>query len=168
MEERRYTVWKSVQLAMLSSPRTLSTYIITSLHQTPFLYTREMSILSKETRIILAIEAIHITKKMSIRRAIKTYDLLESSFCDRMKGMIPLIERCNGRCWLILAEEETFLRYILDLDSQGFTPRIDGVEDMANILFTIYNTKRIDARWVYRFVYQHLELKIHLSYLYDF
>ncbi len=91
------------------SPRALSTYIITSLRQTSFLYIREMSALSKEIKITLVIEAIRITKKMSIRRAAKIYDLLESSFRDRMKGMTPLVERCNGRYRLIPVEEETFL-----------------------------------------------------------
>ncbi len=55
-----------------------------------------MSTLSKETKITFAIEAIRTTKKISIRRAIKTYDLPESLFCDRMKGMTPLAEKRNG------------------------------------------------------------------------
>ncbi len=105
-----------------------------------------MSALSKETRIILTIEAIRITKKMSIRRIAKIYNLFESSFYDRMKDMIPLAERYNGRCRLTLAEEEMFLRYILDLDSRGFIPRIDGVEDIANILFTTYSIERVGVR----------------------
>ncbi len=76
-----------------------------------------MSILFKETRITLVIEAIRTIKKISIRRAVKIYDLFESSFRDRIKDMTPLIERYNDRYRLILIEEETFLRYILDLDS---------------------------------------------------
>ncbi len=105
-----------------------------------------MSVLSKETKITLAIEAIRTTKKMSIRRTIKTYDLLESSFRNRMKDMIPLAERYNGRCRLTPVEEETLLRYILDLDSRRFAPRIDSVEDMANILLATYNIERVGVR----------------------
>ncbi len=125
------------------SPHALSTCITTSLRQTSFLYTREISALSKETRITFAIEVIRTIKKMSIRRTAKTYDLFESSLCDRMKGMTPLTERYNSRYRLTLAEEETFLRYILDLDLRGFAPRIDGVEDMANTLFTTRSIERI-------------------------
>src|SRR6266566_2411838 len=88
------------------SPRALSTYITTSLRQTPFLYTHEISALSKETRITLVIEAIRTTKKMSIRRVAKTYDLLKNSLYNRMKGIISLTERYNGRCQLTLTEEE--------------------------------------------------------------
>ncbi len=105
-----------------------------------------MSALSKETRIIFAIETIHTTKKMSIRRTAKTYDLLESSLRDRIKDMTSLTERYNGRCRLIPAEEETLLRYILDLDSRGFAPRIDGIEDMANTLFATRSIECVGAR----------------------
>src|SRR6266699_3204300 len=94
------------------SPRALSTCITTSLRQTPFLYTYEISALSKKTKIILAIEVIRTTKKMSIRRTVKTYDLSESSFRDRMKDITLLTEKHNGRYRLTPAEKETFLRYI--------------------------------------------------------
>ncbi len=127
-----------------------------------------MSALSKETRITLAIEAIYTTKKMSIRQAAKIYNLFKSLLRDRMKGMTLLIEKYNGRCRLTLAEEETLLRYILDLDSQGFAPRIDGVEDIANTLLATYSIKRVDIQWIYRFVYQRLKLKTRLLYSYDF
>ncbi len=105
-----------------------------------------MSALFKETRITLVIEAIHTTKKMSIRQVAKIYDLFESSLCDRMKDMTPLAERCNGRCGLTPVEEETLFRYILNLDSRGFAPRIDGMEDMANTLLTMCNIKRVGVR----------------------
>ncbi len=91
------------------SPRALSTCIITSLYQTPFLYIYKISTLSKETKITFAIEVIRTTKKISIRQAVKIYDLFESSFYDRMKSITPLVERRNGRYRLIPIEEETFL-----------------------------------------------------------
>src|SRR6266566_14952 len=150
------------------SPRALSTCITTSLRQTPFLHTYEMSTLSKETRITLVIEVIRTTKKISIRRTTKIYDLPENSFCNRMKGMTPLTERRNSRCRLTPAEEETFLRYILNLDSRGFAPRIDDVKDMVNTFLTTRNIERVGIRWTYRFVYQRPELKTCLLRSYDF
>src|SRR6266566_4983021 len=102
-----------------------------------------MSALSKETRITLAIEAIRTTKKMSIQRTAKIYNLPENSLRDRMKSITPLTEKRNNRCRLTLAEEETLLQYILDLDSRRFAPRIDSVENIANTLFTMYSIERI-------------------------
>ncbi len=81
-----------------------------------------MSTLSKETKITLVIEAIHTTKKMSIRQTIKIYDLFESSLYDRIKNITPLTERRNSRYRLTPTKEKTFLRYILDFDSQRFAP----------------------------------------------
>ena len=67
-----------------------------------------MSALSKEIKITLVIEVIYIIKKISIRRVVKIYDLFESSLRDRMKGIIPLTEKYNGRCRLTPIEKETF------------------------------------------------------------
>ena len=100
-----------------------------------------MSALTKESRIILAIEAICTTKKISIRHAAKTYNVPEASIRHRISGRTPKSETRNGRHQLTPAEEETLVRYILDLDTRGFPPRIRGVEDMANSLLATRRAK---------------------------
>ena len=60
-----------------------------------------------------------------------------------MKGVILKLEICNIRFNLIFIEEETIIRYILDLDSRGFPLRIDNIEDITNSLFAIRFTKRV-------------------------
>ena len=127
-----------------------------------------MSVLTKESKVILAIEAIRTTKKMSIRRVAKTYDVPESSIRLRMKGTASLAERRHNRHQLNPTEEDTLVRYILDLDTRGFPPRIRGMEDIANSLLTTYHTKPLDIRWANRFVQRHLELKTRISYIYNF
>src|SRR5690242_6024462 len=94
------------------SPCSLFAETTTSKYDPPFLHTREMSVLTKESRIILAIEAIRTTRKMIIRRDAKTYDVPESSIRLRMKGTTSLAERRNGRHQLTPTEEETLIRYI--------------------------------------------------------
>ncbi|SRR6266566_8885743 len=93
-----------------------------------------MPIQFQEARIILAIEVIRTTKKMSIRAAAKTYNVPLIILYDRMKGRILKTEKRNAQHILTLNEEETIVRYILDLDIQGFPPRIDDVRDMADLL----------------------------------
>ncbi len=105
-----------------------------------------MSTLSKETKITLAIETIYTIKKMSIQRTIKIYDLSKNSLHNRMKDITSLAKKHNNRYRLIPTEKEMLFRYILDLDSRRFAPRIDGIEDMANILLTIYNIEHVGAR----------------------
>jgi hypothetical protein len=95
----------------------------------------------QEARIILAIEAIYISKKMSIRRTTQTYNVPKSTLIARIKGRVVKPEKRDVQYNLTLAKEETLIRYILDLDSRGFPPRIDGVKDIADLLLTTRYTQ---------------------------
>ena len=89
---------------------------------------------SQEARILLAIQAIRTSQEMSIRCAAKTYDVPQTTLRDRMKGRTSKAENRNAQHNLTPTEEETLIRYILDLDSRGFPPRINDVRDMADLL----------------------------------
>ena len=107
---------------------------------------------SKEASILLAIQAIHSNPKLNITRASKMYNVPRSTLRDRIAGRLPKTEVRNARHNLTLTEEETLVRYILDLDSQGFPLRIDGVRDMANLLCTTRHAKPVGHHWPYHFV----------------
>ena len=77
-------------------------------------------------------------------------------------------DRCNARYNLTPTEEETFVQYILDLDSRGFLPRIDDVRDMADLLLTTCDAKLFGQRWLYNFIRCRFELKTRFSCVYDF
>jgi hypothetical protein len=81
-----------------------------------------MEIQSQEARIILAIEAIRI------------YTVPESTLRDKMTGRTPLNERRPAVHKLTKLEEEMIVRQILEMDSRGFSPRVAGVEGMANFI----------------------------------
>jgi DDE superfamily endonuclease/helix-turn-helix, Psq domain/Tc5 transposase DNA-binding domain len=127
-----------------------------------------MPALAQEARIPLAIEALRTTRGLSIRRAAKLYDIPESSLRDRMKGRPLKAETRNARHNLTLAEEETLVRYILDLDSRGFAPRIRGVEDMANSLLAMRRAPPVGKMWANRFVHRRPDLKTRITRAYDF
>ena len=102
-----------------------------------------MPVQTQEARIILAIEAIRTIKKMSIQHTTKTYDVPKNSLRYRIKGRIAKAETRHSRHQLTLNKEETIIRYIFDLDSRRFPPRIGGIEDIANLLLTTRSAKRI-------------------------
>src|SRR6266699_2348794 len=102
-----------------------------------------MPVQIQEARIILAIEAIRTAKKMSIRCTAQIYDVPKSIFIVRMKGHIPKTEKCNTQYNLTPTEEKTFVRYILDLDSRGFPPRIDDIQDIADLLCKTYDVSPV-------------------------
>ena len=94
-----------------------------------------MPVLTQESRIIMAMEAIQTSKKrMSRWAAAKLYDVLETTLRARITGRPPRPEERPNCHKLTDLEEEVLIRYILDLDSRGFAPRLEGVENMANFL----------------------------------
>jgi hypothetical protein len=127
-----------------------------------------MEIQTQEARIILAIEAIRTTKKLSKRSVAKIYRVPEATLRDRMAGRTPLNERRPGAQKLTELEEVVLLRYILDLDSRGFAPRLASVEDMANYILESRGGKRVGTRWAQRFVQRRPELKTRFNRVYDF
>ena len=93
-----------------------------------------MEIHTAEARIILAIEAIRTSKKLSCRSAAKIYNVSETTLRERMAGRTPRSEMRPNCHKLSELEEQVIIRYIIDLDSRGFAPRLAGVEDMANYI----------------------------------
>jgi len=88
----------------------------------------------KEGRVILAKEAIKIGQFPSVRAAARSYDVCPKTLQNRVHGM-PSRDDCtpNSRK-LTLYEEEAIIQYILDLDSRGFPPRPQDVQEMADLL----------------------------------
>ncbi|EED12346.1 pogo transposable element, putative [Talaromyces stipitatus ATCC 10500] len=65
-------------------------------------------------------------------------------------------------------EEESLLKWILDLDKRGLPPRPSLVQDMADLLLSQNGNKHVSERWVYRFVDRHPEVKLRFSRRYNY
>lgn len=127
-----------------------------------------MEIQTQEARIILAIEAIRTSKKLSQRAAAKIYKVPRATLADRMAGRTYRSDS-KANCYKLTdLEEESILQYILDLDSRGFAPRLASVEDMANLLLESRGALRVGKNWAYRFVQRRPELKTRFNRVYDF
>ena len=81
---------------------------------------------------------------MSIRRTTKTYDVPQTTLYDRIKNCISKTKECKTQHNLILTKEETFVRYILDLNSREFSFRINNVRDMTDLLRKTRHVKSVD------------------------
>ncbi len=79
-----------------------------------------MSIQTQEARIILVIEAIRTSKKLSRRKAVKIYEVPESTLHLRLNGSTPLPERRPANTNLNELEEQIIINYILDRNLEGF------------------------------------------------
>jgi hypothetical protein len=122
----------------------------------------------QESQIILAINAINSTKKLSVRKAANTYHVPESSLRHRMKGRAPRTDYRQRNHNLTEIEEEVIVQYIFDKDERGFAPRIDDVGDMADLILKSRGARPVGKLWAYRFVQRRPELKTRFNRVYDF
>jgi hypothetical protein len=123
---------------------------------------------SEEARVILAIEAIQSSQKLSIRAAADLYNIPRTTLQGRINGRTSITERRPAMQILTEIEEEVVVRYILDLDTRGFSPRIADVEAMVNSILKSRNARPVGKQWPYRFVQRREELKSRFSRAYDF
>jgi hypothetical protein len=65
-------------------------------------------------------------------------------------------------------EEQKLVEYILDLDSRGFSPRINGVEEMANLLRADRDASLVGKRWAGNFIKRQPELKTRFFRRYNY
>lgn len=93
-----------------------------------------MQDLSKERRVVLAINAVQSNPRFSIRRAAKFYNVPATTIRRRMAGKPSKADKTNGKPTLTTAEEDVIIQYVLDLDSRRFSPRRADVQDMADLL----------------------------------
>jgi helix-turn-helix, Psq domain len=93
-----------------------------------------MSVIIQEAKIILAIEAIRTSKKLSHWKIAKLYQISYSIFCNRINNRTTLPKRRPANIKLIILEEEMIIRNILDIDSRGFVPQLASIEDIANYI----------------------------------
>jgi hypothetical protein len=78
-----------------------------------------MESLPRESRLVLALEALKKDPKLSVRKAAKIYEVPESSLRDRRAGKQPRRELpANSRKLTEL--EKVLLERVLDLDTRGF------------------------------------------------
>jgi hypothetical protein len=120
---------------------------------------------SKEARILIAIEALRSNSKLRVYTAAKTYNVPRSTLRIRMSGTTSRAEIRPKNRLLNELEEKVLLQHILDLDAQGFSSKVEGVEDMANYIF---KTRPVSKLWAHRFIKRNSELKMCFSRSYDF
>jgi hypothetical protein len=102
-----------------------------------------MEIQTKETRIILAIKAIRLSKTINTRTIAKLYRVPRTIFRNRITSRTPR-DKIRSNCYkLTILEEEVISRNILELDSRGFAPRLASVKDIANFILESKGVGRI-------------------------
>ena len=102
-----------------------------------------MEIQTQEARIILAIKAIRLLRKLSKRLVVKIYKVLYATLSYRIAGRTYRPETKPNRQKLSKLEEGVIIRYILDLDSRGFAPRLASIKDIVNYILESRGVDRV-------------------------
>ena len=93
-----------------------------------------MNIQTQEAWIILAIKAICMSKNLKPYCTTKIYNVPKQTLCRRIAGIPSCIEFWPTSCKLTNLEEEVLIEYILNLDSQGFSPGLVSIKDIVNYI----------------------------------
>ena len=93
-----------------------------------------MSSSSKETRVILALEALEKDLKLRLSAAAKLYSVPYTTLYDRRAGRPARRDIPANSRNLTDLEEQTIVQYVIELSIRAFPPRLCNVEDMANYL----------------------------------
>ena len=117
-----------------------------------------MEPLPKESRMVLALEALKKHPELSVRKAATLYEVPESSLRDRRARKQPRREIPANLRKLTNLEEKVLLERVLDLDTRGFQPRLSDIREMADRLRTTRDASRVGPRWANGFVKRHPEL----------
>jgi hypothetical protein len=65
-------------------------------------------------------------------------------------------------------EESALVQYILDLDSRGFPPRPQAVQEMADLLLSERGESPVGKNWTTNFIKRRTEIKAKFSQKYDY
>ena len=105
-----------------------------------------MASTSYEARVILALKAIQNSNNLSIRAAATLYNVRPTTLYYRQAGRPARCDIPPNSCKLTDLEEDTIVRYIIELCTRSFPPRLYGIEDMANQLLHIRDALDVGQR----------------------
>ena len=113
-----------------------------------------------EGRIDLALQAYTSGQFQTLRRAAAAFSVRHQRLSDRLHGITNRRQTRPRIQKLTLTEEQTIVRYILELDSRGFAPRLQEVADIADKLLAVRGGTPVGKNWAERFVQRTEELKM--------
>src|ERR1700722_5102862 len=121
-----------------------------------------------EGKISLAMSAIDRNQFQSVRAATKTYNVTRTTLRRQRDKICSRRDSKPNSKKLTDLEELVIIQHILDLDSQGFSPRLAAVEDMANKLLAAHRKDKVGVNWASNFVKRTPELKTRFNCKYDY
>ncbi|KFY92839.1 hypothetical protein V498_04716 [Pseudogymnoascus sp. VKM F-4517 (FW-2822)] len=106
--------------------------------------------------------------KSSDQEAATSSNVLYATLYRRLHGMTSRRDCTPNSRKLTPYEESALVQYILDLDSRGFPPRPQDVQEMADLLLAERGKSPTRKNWATNFITCRTELKAKFSRKYDY
>jgi hypothetical protein len=130
------------------------------------------NLVEQEGRLDFALSAYKNRQIPSIKKTAVLFNVPYSTLRDRLRGRSTWGEKHENQHKLTPNEEESLVKWILNLDKRGRPPRHEYVRQMADHLLTsrepVASPPQVGPKWVYRFVKRHPELKSRFSRRYHY
>jgi hypothetical protein len=123
---------------------------------------------SNEAQLILALDALRKNPKLRLSEAARVYSVPYNTLRDRRVGRPVRRDIPPNSRKLTDLEEQTIVRYIIELCTRVFYPRFAYVEDMANRLLRERDASPVGKLWAYNFVKRQPELRTRITRKYDY
>ena len=127
-----------------------------------------MVITSNEAQLILALTALEKDPNLKVATAANIYNVDRSTLRRRRAGRPARRDIPANSRKLTDLEEQTIVRYIIELYIRVFYPRLAYVEDMANRLLRERDAPPVGIRWAHNFVKRQPELRTRFTRKYDY
>jgi len=106
----------------------------------------------KEGSILLAVSAVKSQQFTSISAAAKAYNISKTTLTRRLNVVPSREDFIPHNKNLTQAEEEVLVRDILKLDSQGLSPTISLVREMADTICKARGGACVGVNWANNFI----------------
>jgi hypothetical protein len=124
-----------------------------------------------EEQLSLALNAFETKQIKSLRQAAITYNVPRSTLLDRYHGRQSRRVYRPMTSKLTTTEEAVLIQRVVDLDKQGFPPRLSIVRGIANILLAsrgISPPPTVGINWPTTFVKRSPQLRTTYTRKYDY
>ena len=120
-----------------------------------------------EGSILLALSALQSNQFRSVSAAAKAFNVSKTTLLRRRAGATPRADFTPRNMRLTPVEEEILTQMILQLDSQGLSPTVALITDLANTICKAKGKSIIRKNWATTFVQRSPALQIKMGRSYE-
>ncbi|EED24169.1 conserved hypothetical protein [Talaromyces stipitatus ATCC 10500] len=104
----------------------------------------------------------------SVRKAAEIYNISRSTLQNRINGMPYRAEKRANNHKLTQSEEDSLVKWVLDLDRRGLPPRHSLVREMANYMLLQRGNQQVGENWVTKLTKRRPEIDSKFSRRYNY